>query len=154
MAVNLKQRGLCILHTPNWLSVEKLTEWLEEEEKNDESASKPIHPHYREVSRIILKNCADSIKDVDQLSQLIEDIWNVRKAKLKASIDLIEQDRAEGDEPIPPNGALLNISDYTQLEINYIRTMFLESLNNSWAIAKQRTELEQRTEQDETSLMS
>ena len=54
------------------IKIEKLTEWLEEEEKNDESASKPIHPHYREVSRIILKNCADSIKDVDQLSQLIE----------------------------------------------------------------------------------
>ena len=51
---------------------EKLTEWLEEEEKNDDRASKPIHAHYREVSRIILKNCADSIKDVDQLSQLIE----------------------------------------------------------------------------------
>ena len=52
--------------------LEKLTEWLEEEEKNDDRASKPIHAHYREVSRIILKNCADSIKDVDQLSQLIE----------------------------------------------------------------------------------
>ena len=28
---------------------------------------------------------------------------------------MIEQDRAEGEEPIPANGALLNISDYTQL---------------------------------------
>lgn len=28
---------------------------------------------------------------------------------------MIEQDRAEGEEAIPPNGALLNISDYTQL---------------------------------------
>ena len=128
MAVNLKQRGLCILHTPAWLSVERLTQWLEEEEKNDDKASKPVHAHYREVSRIILKNCADSIKDVDQLSQLIEvlkffgifstlkkDIWNVRKAKLKASIDYIEKERAEGDEPITANGGLLNISDYTQL---------------------------------------
>ena len=78
MAVNLKQRGLCILHTPAWLSVERLTQWLEEEEKNDDKASKPVHAHYREVSRIILKNCADSIKDVDQLSQLIEVLKNSR----------------------------------------------------------------------------
>ena len=48
-------------------------------------------------------------------SSYVQDIWNVRKAKLKASIDMIEQDRAEGEEPIPANGALLNISDYTQL---------------------------------------
>merc|ERR1712008_278803 len=147
MAVNLKQRGLCILHTPSWLSVERLSTWLEDEEKNDDKASKPVHAHYREVSRIILKNCADSIKDVDQLSQLIEDIWNVRKAKLKASIDHIEKERSEGDEPITANGGFLNISDYTQLEINYIRTMFTESLNNSWTIAKRTNEVEQRTEQ-------
>ena len=39
----------------------------------------------------------------------------MRKAKLKASIDYIEKERAEGDEPITANGGLLNISDYTQL---------------------------------------
>ena len=53
---------------------EKLTKWLEEEEleSNKTNAVKPLHPHYREVSRIILKNCADTIKDGDQIDQLVQ----------------------------------------------------------------------------------
>ena len=44
-----------------------------------------------------------------------QDIWNVRKAKLKASIDIIEKARAEDQDGISQNGGFLNISDYTQL---------------------------------------
>ena len=39
----------------------------------------------------------------------------MRKAKLKASIDIIEKARAEDQDGISQNGGFLNISDYTQL---------------------------------------
>merc|ERR1712212_545352 len=132
--------------------MEKLQEWLEEEEKDDGISIKPLHPHYRELCRIILKNCSDTMKDAVQIGQAVEDIWNVRKAKLKSSIEGIEKSRSETE--IPPNGGMFNISTYTQLEINYIRTMFIESLNNTFVISKRTTELEQRTDQDETSIMT
>ena len=39
---------------------------------HEQKASKALHPHYRELGRIILKNCSESIKDADQISQFIE----------------------------------------------------------------------------------
>ena len=50
-------------------------------------------------------------------------------------------------EDIPPNGGIYKIPNYTQLEINFIRTMFLEALNKSFTLSKKTNDLEQRTDQ-------
>lgn len=49
-----------------------MTEWHETEVEKEKESQRPLHPHYREISRLVLKNCSDSIKDVDQIGQLIE----------------------------------------------------------------------------------
>lgn len=148
MAINLKQRGLAIVHQPDWLALEPLKEWLENEEmdENKNKATKPLHNHYRELTRIILKNCSDNMKDADEISQIIEDIWNVRIAKLRLSSRNVLVHRCT--EEIPANGGIYKIPHYTQLEINFIRTMFLEALTKSFTISKKTTELEQRTDQN------
>ena len=65
---------MAIVHQPDWLSVESLKEWLEEEEKdeNKNKAIAPLNNNYRELARIILKNCAENMKDADQIGQIIE----------------------------------------------------------------------------------
>jgi len=60
-----------------------------------------------------LKNCSDSIKDVDQIGQLIEDIWNIRVAKLRLAVQTVEKNRVETE--MPDHGGLYEVSDYTQL---------------------------------------
>ena len=56
------------------LHIEKLTEWLELEQldENKSKATPVLHNHYREVSRILLKQNSDNMKDADQINQLIE----------------------------------------------------------------------------------
>lgn len=152
LAINLRQRGLCILHVPEWLTIEKLTAWHESENEKEKESQKPLHSHYREISRLILKNCSDSIKDVDQIGQFIEDIWNIRVAKLRLAVQTVEKNRVETE--MPDHGGLYEVSDYTQLEINYVRTLFIESLNNTFIIATATNALENLTTQDRNSLLS
>ena len=54
--------------------MEPLKTWLEKEEldENRQTATEPAHIHYRELSRVILKNCSENMKDADEISQLIE----------------------------------------------------------------------------------
>jgi len=84
------------------------------------------------------------MKDADEISQLIEDIWNVRIAKLRMSSRDVLQSRV--DDVIPDNGGIYSIRNFTQLEINFIRTLFLRSLTNSYIISRKQGELEQRAE--------
>jgi len=149
MAINLKQRGLAIVHQPDWLAVDPLKEWLQNEEKEEfqKQATKPLHSHYRELTRIILKNCSENMKDADEISQLIEDIWNVRIAKLRLSSRAVLEHRCSSE--IPPNGGIYKIANYTQLEMNFIRTMFLQALTKSFIVARKTTEFEQRTDQNQ-----
>ena len=81
----IKQRGLAIVHQPDWLAVEPLKAWLEKEEleENRQTATEPAHAHYRELSRVILKNCSENMKDADEISQLIEvSVSNIISRKL------------------------------------------------------------------------
>ena len=48
---------------------------------------------------------------------LFKDIWNIRRAKLKTSIQAVEKSRVEDE--IPENGGIYNITDFTQLGENF-----------------------------------
>ena len=45
---------------------------------HDINILKSYHSHYRELTRIILKNCSENMKDADEISQLIEVGLNLR----------------------------------------------------------------------------
>lgn len=79
----------------------------------------------------------------------------------------VEKNRVETE--MPDHGGLYEVSDYTQLgryrvqnlflmlyysEINYVRTLFIESLNNTFIIATATNALENLTTQDRNSLLS
>ena len=78
----------------------------------------------------------------------------------------VEKNRVETE--MPDHGGLYEVSDYTQLgryrvqnlflmlyysEINYVRTLFIESLNNTFIIATATNALENLTTQDRNSLL-
>lgn len=96
MALNLKNRGLVIVHQPKWMRADKLKEWLESENADNTNAIAPLHYHYREISRMVfylilvnsdcwnklLQNCRDNMSEITEIEQLIEVfsldfiIWN------------------------------------------------------------------------------
>ena len=79
---------------------------------------------------------------IDRTNFGIKDLWNIRIAKLRLSSRTVLESR--WTQEIPLNGGIYKIPNYTQLEINFIRTMFLESLTTSFAISSKMTEMDQR----------
>ncbi|CAG5098388.1 Oidioi.mRNA.OKI2018_I69.XSR.g15623.t1.cds [Oikopleura dioica] len=154
MAINLVQRNLCIVHQPAWLSVAELQKWYEAEKNEEQNAVNPVHYNYRELSRLLLRHCRDGFKDVDQLDQLIEDLWNIRVAKLRVSCQNVLKTRWQME--IADHGGVYKISNFTQLEVNFIRQAFLHSLKVSFTISNKITDLEQKSAQhfDATTITS
>jgi len=154
MAINLVQRNLCIVHQPKWLTIAELQKWYDAEKAEEQNAANPINYNYRELSRLLLRHCRDGFKDVDQLDQLIEDLWNIRVAKLRVSCQNVLKTRWQNE--IPEHGGFYKISNFTQMEINFIRQAFLHSLKVSFTISNKITVLEQKSEQhfDGTTITS
>lgn len=85
---------------------------------------------------------------------------------MRLAVQTVEKNRVETE--MPDHGGLYEVSDYTQLgkyrvqksifnhysEINYVRTLFIESLNNTFIIATATNALENLTTQDRNSLLS
>ncbi|XP_014673550.1 PREDICTED: DNA replication complex GINS protein PSF2-like [Priapulus caudatus] len=119
LAVNLKQRQKCRIIPPEWMNVERL-----EEKKQDETESKFFtempNEHYMEMTQILLNHAANDIPRADQVRTLIKDIWDLRIAKLRSSIDVF----IKSDE----RHAMLN--HLTVMEINTVRSFLTQSLDN------------------------
>ncbi|CBY13798.1 unnamed protein product [Oikopleura dioica] len=145
MALNLKNRGLVIVHQPKWMTEEKLKEWLESENADNTNAIAPLHYHYREISRMLLQNCRDNMSDITEIEQLVEDIWNVRISKLKMSCKNVMKTRWQME--IPDHGGVFKIDNFTQMEVNFIRGTFLKGLNLSFVMSNKITTIEQKAEQ-------
>ena len=107
------------MHQPKWLTVAELQKWYDAEKAEEQNAVNPINYNYRELSRLLLRHCRDGFKDVDQLDQLIEDLWNIRVAKLRVSCQNVLKTRWQNE--IPEHGGFYKISNFTQMEINFIR---------------------------------
>ncbi|XP_002735099.1 DNA replication complex GINS protein PSF2-like [Saccoglossus kowalevskii] len=119
MAVNLKQRQKCRIQPPDWMDVEIL-----EEKKKEEVGSQVFQPmlneHYMEVAQLLIKCAANDIPRADEVRTLIKDIWDVRIAKLRSSIDRFVSDQET-------HARLDNLS---LMEINTIRPFLTLALDH------------------------
>jgi GINS complex subunit 2 len=86
LGVHLKNRQKCRFQPPDWLAVEPLSDKKKEESTSELFTAMPSD-HYMEVAMAILNNASDDVQDADQVRTLIKDIWDIRVAKLRRSID-------------------------------------------------------------------
>lgn len=119
VAINLKQRRKCRIQPPDWMEVEKLRE-LKEEEKNAEFFTKIPSKHYMEVASLLLSSATDDIPHADEVRTLIKDIWDLRIAKLRKSIDLM----------VSQQEVHARLDDLTLMEINTIRPFLTQALDH------------------------
>ncbi|CAD5211455.1 unnamed protein product [Bursaphelenchus xylophilus] len=81
MALYLRRRHKVKLVPPPWLTVDELKRMVYEE-KNAPGFTK-IHPHFFEISRILISKAAHDITEHDQMMPLVRDMWDHRTAKMR-----------------------------------------------------------------------
>lgn len=92
-ALYLKERILCQIQMPSWLTCEWLETMRNDERSDPDGALHPIHLHYMELSAILLNQASDDIPQADEIRTLIKDVWDIRMSKLRRSINLMIKDQ-------------------------------------------------------------
>jgi len=119
VAVNLKQRQKCRVSPPDWLNIEKLTDFKDKENEL-EVFTKPPSNCYMEVASMLLNSCTDDIPQADLVKTLLKDVWDIRTAKLRKSIDqmVAKQERHA------------QVDNLTVMEINTVRSLLTNALDH------------------------
>jgi len=119
VALNLRQRQKCRLLPPSWMSVGEL-ERIKQEEKESAIFVEMPSPQYREITQMILDIASSDIPQADRVQTLVKDIWDMRLAKLRASVDVfIRSDQVHAQ-----------VDHLTVMELNTVRPVLLNSLKH------------------------
>lgn len=118
VAIMLKQRQKCRIIPPKWMDIGVLQQKKQEETDSKFFTMMPSK-HYMELSQLLLKYAPESIPHADEVRTLLKDIWDLRIAKLRSSIDLFIRSEA--------TQAKLNY--LTLLELNTVRPILPKSLD-------------------------
>ncbi|XP_060080664.1 DNA replication complex GINS protein PSF2-like [Ylistrum balloti] len=118
MAINLKQSQKCRLTPPTWMVVEQLQDKKQEETDSKFFTAMPSS-HYMEITQLLLKYATDDIPHADEIRTLVKDIWDLRIAKLRSSIDTFVKSEA--------THAKLN--HLTLMELNTVRPFLTQALD-------------------------
>ncbi|XP_073021665.1 DNA replication complex GINS protein PSF2 [Primulina huaijiensis] len=116
LAVSLRKRGKCTIRTPEWMSVEKLTQVLEAE--RDSEKFQPLPFHYVEISRLLFDHAREDIPDVYMVRSLIEDIKDVRFHKIGTGLEIISKERTYA----------LRLKNLSAMEANIVRPFVTKAL--------------------------
>lgn len=125
LAINLRQRQKCRLVAPDWMDVQQL-EAKKLEESESKFFTKMPSEHYMELAHLILSNSADDIPNTDEIRTLVKDIWDLRIAKLRSSIDAF----------VKSNEIHATLDHLTVMEINTVRSFLSLCLDNLHRIRK------------------
>ncbi|EFJ35524.1 hypothetical protein SELMODRAFT_80420 [Selaginella moellendorffii] len=116
LAIALKKRGKCRIQAPEWMTVERLTEVLEEERQQPQEF-RPLPFHYIEISRLLFDHAQDDIPDCYLVRSLIEDIRNVRFHKIEAGL-----------EKLSNKTFAVKLTNLSAMEVNIIRPFTVRTL--------------------------
>lgn len=118
LAVNFKQRRRARILPPDWMNVEDL-QMKKQEEMESKFFTKMPCPHYIEVAQLLLKYAQEDIPKADEVKTLIKDIWDLRVAKLRSSIDTL----------IKSESTHAKLNHLTLMEINSVRPVLTNAMD-------------------------
>lgn len=119
LGIYFKRRQKCQILPPEWLNVATLESVKKAEV--DQSVFTPMpSEHYMEVSHLLITNAPAEIPDGDEVKSLIKDIWDVRMAKLRTSLNIF----------ITEERTVAKVNNLTQFEICQIRRFLTASLDH------------------------
>ncbi|ELU03231.1 hypothetical protein CAPTEDRAFT_162065 [Capitella teleta] len=119
MAINLAQRQKCRIIPPEWMDVEKLSDKKQDEQDSQFFTEMPCS-HYMEVSLLLLQHSTESIPRADEIRTLVKDIWDLRMAKLRSSIDVF----------VKSDSTHAKLNHLTLMELNTVRPLLTKALGH------------------------
>jgi len=119
LAVALKQRQKCRIIAPAWMDVERLEANKAAEEESKFFTEMPSNC-YREVTQLLLQHAADDIPRADVIRTLVKDIWDLRMAKLRSSIDVF----------LKSDATHAKLNHLTLMELNTVRPFLTSALDH------------------------
>mmetsp|Transcript_15268 Transcript_15268/g.20149 ORF Transcript_15268/g.20149 Transcript_15268/m.20149 type:complete len:225 (+) Transcript_15268:93-767(+) len=140
LAVSLKKRGKCRIRRWPWMDKDILGIILRREQQDDNFTALPYH--YMEMASLVFNCASDDIEDADRIRVLLEDIENVRMAKLRKGMNKIAEAAANTSD-ISQSVKLNNIGS---LELLVIRGFFTEALEQMYVISGKQARNEEKAE--------
>ncbi|XP_072960863.1 DNA replication complex GINS protein PSF2 [Typha angustifolia] len=116
LAVALKKRGKCTIRTPDWMTVERLTQVLEAERESPREFQ-PLPFHYVDISRLLFDHARDDIPDAYMVRSLIEDIRDVRFHKVETGLEMISG-----------RTYAVKLKNLSAMEVNIVRPFMVRTL--------------------------
>lgn len=109
-AIHLRQQQKCRIVPPQWMDI-SLLEDLKEEEKRSRNFTKMPSEHYMVEAKLVLNTAPEDVPQSDEIKTLIKDIWDIRCAKLRTTMDMF----------IKGEGELVKLDNITIVELNTVR---------------------------------
>lgn len=128
LALNLCQRHKCRVQPPDWMNIQTLDLKKQEEQENKFFTVMPSS-YYMEVTQLLLRHCLSDIPHADQVSALVKDIWDLRMAKLRTSIDAF----------IKSDSSHAKLNHLTLMELNTVRPFLTAALDQMQALRSNLT---------------
>ncbi|KAK2193796.1 hypothetical protein NP493_5g06013 [Ridgeia piscesae] len=95
-------------------------ETKKQEETDSKFFTEMPSKHYMEVTQLLLKHAPDNIPRADHIRTLIKDIWDLRTAKLRSSIDTF----------IKSDATHAKLNYLTLMELNTVRPFLTKALDH------------------------
>jgi len=127
LALNLKQRQKCRLSAPDWMTVETLTK-VKEDESVSRTFTQMPDEHYMVTTQLILSAAPHDIQNTDEVRTLVKDIWDMRIAKLRSSVDAF----------LKSGGSHAKLDHLTLMEINTVRPFLPHALDQLFRLRQER----------------
>ena len=131
LAISLKKRRKCAIRPPSWMDVDYLAPKLKSEKERDEFEDLPFH--FAEIKSLLFAAAADDIPNADQVRTLLEDIHDVRQAKIRRGIQAVAGDVREGGSAFA-----VKMNGVGAMELSLVRPVLVEALNSFYEFSGQR----------------
>ncbi len=90
LAVNFRQRQRCRILRPTWMDVARLEE-VRDQEREEAFFTELPATHLFVVSNLLLDVATQDIEKADEVRTVLKDIWDLRQAKLRKSVNAFIQ---------------------------------------------------------------
>ncbi|CAM9384223.1 unnamed protein product, partial [Discosporangium mesarthrocarpum] len=124
LATTLKKRQRCKIACPGWMSVNSLEKVLRAERDEDRRFT-PLPHHYLEISSLLLHSASDDIDEPDRVRTLLEDVENVRRAKMYEGMGAAAQDVNQA----------VQVNNLGAMELLPVRNFFAEALASLYVVS-------------------
>ena len=134
-AITLRKRLKCTIRTPDWLNLEELQSVLRYEKTQEDFYELPYH--YIEIGSMLLDAASEDIENVDTVRSTLEDIQNVRMAKIRKGFQDIARMVREDEEKVTS----VNLKGMAAFEIFQIRPFMTSMLNQFYSLSTEASDL-------------